>query len=176
LANEEELDLRIELLDSRHHRAVFSCAVEELDRYLHKQARQDLSKRVAAVFVATPDGSTVAGYYTLSAHTLNLGDLPEEAAKRLPKYPHVPVTLLGRLAVDTRFRGRKVGEFLLLDALRRALAGTKQVASAAVVVDAKNAEARRFYARYDFISLPSQPMRMFYLMRTIAKLFPGDAG
>lgn len=175
MADEPEFNFNIEPLNDHHDRAAFSCDVEELDRYLHKQAGQDLKKRVAIVFVATNDGKTVAGYYTLSAHMLNLGDLPADVAKKLPKYPNVPATLLGRLAVSKEFRGRGLGEFLLMDALREALAGTKHVASAAVVVDSKTDDARQFYERYDFIPLPSQPTRLFYLMKTIAALFPNDA-
>jgi predicted GNAT family N-acyltransferase len=121
--------------------------------------------------VATPDGKTIAGFYTLSAHLLDLTDLPIEIVKKLPKYPRLPTTLLGRLAVSLDFRGQRLGEFLLLDALRRALAGSTQVASAVVVVDAKNEEASAFYRRYDFISLPTQPSRLFYLMSSIARLF-----
>jgi ribosomal protein S18 acetylase RimI-like enzyme len=162
---------RIEPLHDRHDRPAFSCGVEPLDHYLKTQAGQNLKKRVAAVFVATPDGKTIAGFYTLSAHLLNLGDLPAEIAKKLPKYPHLPTTLLGRLAVNLDCRGQGLGEFLLLDALRRALAGSRQVASAAVVVDAKNEEASAFYRRYDFVPLPAQPTRLFYLMSSIARLF-----
>ena len=121
--------------------------------------------------MATPDGKTIAGFYTLSAHLLKLGDLPAEIGKKLPKYPDLPTTLLGRLAVSLDFRGQGLGEFLLLDALRRALAGSRQVASAAVVVDAKDEKASAFYRHYDFISLPTQPSRLFYLMSSIARLF-----
>jgi predicted GNAT family N-acyltransferase len=175
LGDEKEFNFKIEPLDNDHDRAAFSCEKEDLNRYLQKQAGQDLKKRVAAVFVATNDGKTVAGYYTLSAHMLNLGDLPERIAKQLPRYPNVPATLLGRLAVSTKYRGQGLGEFLLMDALRQSLAGTKHVASAAVVVDSKDHEAREFYEHYDFTPLPAQPMRLFYLMKTIAALFPGDA-
>jgi predicted GNAT family N-acyltransferase len=175
LADEPEFNFKIEPLDDHHDRAAFSCEVEELNHYLHKQAGQDLKKRVAVVFVATEDGKTVAGYYTLSAHMLNLGDLPAEIAKKLPKYPNVPATLLGRLAVSKEFSGRGLGEFLLMDALRQALAGTKHVASAAVVVDSKSDNTRGFYQHYDFIQLPTQPTRLFYLMKSIALLFPEDA-
>lgn len=166
------ISFKIEPLDDRHDRAAFSCDQEDLDRYLHRQAGQDMKKRVAAVFVATADGKTIDGFYTLSAHMLNLGELPEETAKKLPRYPHVPTTLLGRLAVSRDLRGRGLGEFLLMDALRQALVGTRHVASAAVVVDAKNEAARPFYEHHDFMPLPSQPTRLFYLMKTIAALFP----
>jgi len=172
---EPEINFKIEPLDDGHDRAAFSCNVEDLDHYLRKRAGQDMKKRVAAVFVATADGKTIAGFYALSAHMLNLGELPEEIAKKLPRYPNVPATLLGRLAVSKDWRGRGLGEFLLMAALRQALAGTKHVASAAVVVDAKDAAARQFYEHYDFLPLPSQPARLFYLMKTIAALFPAHA-
>lgn len=171
-----DLNFRIEPLGEHHDRTAFSCGNEELDRYLQKQAGQDMKKRVAVVFVATEDGKAIAGFYTLSAHMLNVGELPEAVAKKLPKYPYVPATLLGRLAVSQNFRGRGLGEFLLMDALKQSLVGTRYVASAAVVVDSKNDDAKGFYERYDFTPLPSQPTRLFYLMKTIAKLFRDDGG
>jgi ribosomal protein S18 acetylase RimI-like enzyme len=168
----EEIQYRIEPLGDKHDRAAFSCGVEALDRYLQKQAGQDVSRRVAAAFIITPGGTTIAGFYTLSAHLVNLADLPESVAERLPRYPNVPATLLGRLAVSGNFRGRGIGELLLLDALQRALGNTREVVSAVVVVDAKDESARGFYLRHDFMPLPAQPNRLFYPMKTIEKLFP----
>ncbi|HWO40034.1 MAG TPA: GNAT family N-acetyltransferase [Candidatus Acidoferrum sp.] len=167
----DETRYRIEPLSVKHDRAVFSCGVEPLDRYLQQQAGQDIRRRVAAAFVITPDGTTIAGFYTLSAHLVNLADLPDNVAKRLPRYPNVPATLLGRLAVSENFRGQGIGALLLLDALRRAFGNTREVASAVVVVDAKDERARGFYLRHDFIPLPTQPHRLFYPMKTIEKLF-----
>jgi predicted N-acetyltransferase YhbS len=102
---------------------------------------------------------------------VNLADLPESIAKRLPRYPNVPATLLGRLAVSESFRGQGIGELLLLDALKRALGNTPEVASAVAVVDAKDERAHRYYSRHDFMPLPTQPNRLFYPMKTIEKLF-----
>lgn len=167
----DETRYRIEPLSVKHDRTAFSCGVEALDRYLQKQAGQDISRRVAAAFVITPDGTTIAGFYTLSAHLVNLADLPENVAKKLPRYPNVPATLLGRLAVSENFRGQGIGELLLLDALQRALGNTREVAAAVVVVDAKDERARGFYLRHDFIPLPTQPNRLFYPVKTIEKLF-----
>jgi GNAT superfamily N-acetyltransferase len=169
--NYDETRYRIESLSVRHDRAAFSCGVEASDRYLQKQSGQDVSRRVAAVFVITSDGTTIAGFYTLSAHLVNLADLPENIAKKLPRYPNVPATLLGRLAVSENFRGQGIGELLLLDALQRALGNTREVASAVVVVDAKDERTRGFYLRHDFVPLPTQPNRLFYPMKTIEKLF-----
>ncbi len=153
---------------AKHNREAFSCGVAALDSYLHRQASQDVSKRVAAAFVMTPDGETIAGFYTLSAHVVSLSDLPANVAKKLPRYPAVPATLLGRLAVSNDFRGKGIGELLLLDAFKRVLANAREGASAAVVVDAKD---DRFYLHQDFIPLPSQPNRLFYPVKTIEKLF-----
>lgn len=83
----------------------------------------------------------------------------------------MPATLLGRLAVSKEFRGRGIGELLLLDAFKRVLVNAREVASAAVVVDAKDERARDFYLRHDFVPLSSQPNRLFYPVKTIEKLF-----
>ena len=163
----------IEPLGPEHDRAAFSCGSKELDSYLQKQAGQDLKKRAAVPFVITPDHRTVAGFYTLSQYALDLGSVPEEVAKRLPKYPMVSATLLGRLAVSSDFRGRGLGERLLMDALHRALDSSQQIASAAVVVDAKDEHAITFYTKYGFIELPSVNRRLFLPMGTIEQLFAG---
>ena len=118
---QDEVQYRTEPLGEKHQRANFSCRVEALDQYLQKQAGQDVAKRVAAAFVITPDGETIAGFYTLSAHMVNLADLPANIAKKLPRYPSVPATLLGRLAVSKDFRGKGIGELLLMDSFKRIL-------------------------------------------------------
>jgi predicted GNAT family N-acyltransferase len=137
--------------------------------YLQRQARQDLERKLAAVFVLTPDSKTISGSYTLSAHSILATDLPEGQAKKLPRFP-LPVTLLGRMGVSQDLHGQRLGEFLLMHALERAWIGSQQVASCAVVVDAK-AGARDFYLKHDFIPFPSQPDRLFLPMTTIEKLF-----
>jgi len=163
------VEYAVEPLGPRHDRTVFSCGVPALDAYLQRQARQDLERKLAAVFVLTPDGKTVAGFYTLSAHSILAADLPEKYPAKLPRFP-LPVTLLGRMALSEDLRGRGLGQFLLMHALERAWLGSKQVASWAMVVDAK-AGARQFYLKHDFIALPSQPDRLFLPMATIEKLF-----
>jgi predicted GNAT family N-acyltransferase len=89
----------------------------------------------------------------------------------LSRYPNVPATFLGRLAVSTAYRGQGIGQLLLLDALRRALLNANQVASSAVVVDAKNEGARNFYLHHEFIALATQPNRLIYPMKAVALLF-----
>jgi predicted GNAT family N-acyltransferase len=162
-------DYKIEPLNSRHDRAAFSCAIPALDIYLLRQARQDLERKLAAVFVLTADSKSIAGFSTLSAHSILAANLPETQAKRLPRFP-LPVTLLGRMAISQERQGQRLGEFLLLHALERSLIGSRQIASWAVVVDAKEG-ARNFYLKHDFIALTSQPDRLFLPMETIEKLF-----
>jgi len=161
----------VEPLGPKHDRAAFSCGVEILDAYLHKQAGQDLKKRVAVPFVITPDGTTIAGYYTLSQYSLQLDEVPAEVAKKLPKYPIVPAALLGRLAVSVAFRGQGHGATLLMDALYRTLQHSREVASAGVIVDAKDAAALAFYTKYGFLELPRIERRLFLPMGTVEQLF-----
>ena len=146
------------------------CAA--LDRYLHQQARQDAEKNVAAPFVLTAaPAPQVLGYYTLSASLVNAGELPDALAKKLPRYPQLPVTLLGRLAVDHRMKGKGIGQFLLLDALRRSLGAAANIAAMAVLVDAKDDAAEAFYRHFSFLPLHQQPRRLFLPMKTVAGLF-----
>lgn len=169
MAEAADTTLRVEVLTSKHDRSRFDCGVEALDRYLRVQAGQDARKNMAAAFVLLGADETIAGYYTLSATAVKLGELPEQVTRKLPRYPLVPATLLGRLAVDRRHRGKGYGRFLLADALYRSL--RSEIASFAVVVDAKDENARRFYERESFLPLPDQPMKLFLPMASIEELF-----
>lgn len=161
--------LRIEILGPQHDRSAFASGVEPLDRYFRAQAGQEARKNIAATFVLILADGSVGGYYTLSATAVKLAELPADTARRLPRYPLVPATLLGRLAVDRRHQGKFYGRFLLADALGRAV--RSEIASFAVVVDATNEAARRFYERESFLPFPDQPMKLFRPMADIAALF-----
>ncbi len=163
----------VEPLRKKHDRNAFSSGSPPLDAYFRTQARQDIEKKVAATFVLRDtETDTIAGFYSLTSTAVPLDEFPPEAtAKKLPKYPLVPATLFARLAVDSAYRGQGLGEFLLLNALERSLEHSKEVASAAVVVDAKDEAARTFYLKHRFLELPDQPMRLFLPMKTVEKLF-----
>jgi len=156
-------------LAGTHARDDFDCGVERLNQYLQAYARQDVARGAASVYVATLiDAPTeIAGYYTLAATAIRLSALPPNAIKKLPRYPMVPSTLLGRLAVTRRNHGRGLGEWLLLDALRRSLDASTTVGSSMVIVDAKNDAAALFYERYGFIRLPQDRSRLVITMKTI---------
>jgi hypothetical protein len=162
-----------ETLGRQHDRASFSCGVPDLDSYLRERALQDQKKHAAVCWVL-PHASSPAqirGYYTLSAYSVGLRDLPDEQARKLPRYPNIPAALLGRLAVDSKERGQRIGEHILMDAMAKVLEQSATIATYALVVDAKDAQAASFYARYDFIALPSNPLRLFLPVATIAQLF-----
>jgi GNAT superfamily N-acetyltransferase len=166
---------RIEPLADSHDRGSFSCGVHPLDTYLRQQIKQDVARRIASAFVLTRDGVEVAGYYTLSSLSLLGVELPEPLAKKLPSRAAVGVTLLGRMAVSEVWKGKQLGRLLLMDALGRALKASRQVASWAVVVDAKEG-ARDFYLKHDFLPLPSQPNRLFLPLKTIEGRLRADPG
>ena len=116
----------------------------------------------------------LAGYYTLSADNIDSGDLAEGIVTQLnlPRYPYIGATLIGRLARDLVYKGQGVGELLLVDALQKSLYMSRKIASAAVVVDAKDEKAHQFYVDFGFIPFPdSKKKRLFLPMSTIEKTF-----
>lgn len=164
--------ITIELLDrNRHDRMGFDCGVPALNTYLQRQAAQDAGKRAAVVYVAAIEPPAIAGYYTLSQFSIDLAAIPEITVKRLARYPMVPATLLGRLAVSSAMKGKRLGETLLFDALRRSLAQSAHIASAGVVVDAKDENAAAFYRRYGFSSVLGAEGRLILHMKDIQQMF-----
>jgi GNAT superfamily N-acetyltransferase len=162
---------RFEPLGRQHQRDEFQCGHDALDRYLRQQARQEADKHVAAPFVLVEgDSPSVLGYYTLSASSISTADVAPEMASKLSRYPQLPVTLIGRLAVDHRLKGRGRGAFLLMDALRRCFEHAASVAAVAIVVDAKDEAAAAFYRHFRFFALQKDPRRLYLPMRTVAQL------
>lgn len=150
---------RIELLSKEHNRTAFMCGVEALDRYFREQAMQDMRRRAASCYVAIDSAtSAIAGYYTLAAGSIPLIDLPEDLIKKLPRYPSVPVALLGRLAVDKNFQGKSLGSALLGNAIQRTL--RSEIAVTAIVVTAKDEQAEAFYRHHDFVNYGSLPRQL----------------
>jgi GNAT superfamily N-acetyltransferase len=166
---EQKRSHRIERLGEQHDRTSFTSGSEELDRYFRSQVGQDIRRRVASCFVLVAENGSVDGFYTLASTSIALADLPSALAKKLPRYPSVPATLMGRLAVEKRAYGRGLGELLLLDAFNRTL--RSEIASYAFVVDAKDEKAEGFYRRYNFLQLATAGRRLFLPMSEIAALF-----
>jgi len=161
-------NLVIEPLNTTHDRADFHCDVEALDRYIHKQAGQDIKRRISRIFVATlPDNpKKVVGYYSLSTLSIELNQLPEKLARKLPKHP-VPAALIGRLAVSKTAQGHGIGKMLLADAIKRTLSVSVQIAIYAMVVDAIDDKAKDFYKQFGFTRLSDDSPRLFLPLKSI---------
>ena len=155
---------QIEPLGAGHDRKGFSCGVAALDRYLQQQASQDIRRRISNCFVACDETGVIAGYYTFAATSFPLADLPADDAKRLPRYELLPAGLVGRLAVDHRFRGQRLGGALVLDAVQRAARADSAIY--ALVVDAKDEQAAAFYEHLGFRRFASRPMSLYLPIAT----------
>jgi ribosomal protein S18 acetylase RimI-like enzyme len=150
---------RIEPLSGHHDRSQFFSGSEALDRYFREQASQDIKRRIATCFVALSIANIdAAGYYTLTASSVALSAFSPEIVKKLPRYPVVPAALLGRLAVSRDYQGQGLGGVLLADALKRT--SRAELGVFAMVVDAKDAAAQRFYEHYGFTRLPGEARRL----------------
>ncbi len=139
-------------------RAGFDCGSEPLNRYFKELVTQDVSRNLASCFVAydianEPSNVTPLGYYTLSSASVPMLDLPIALTKKLPRYPSVPAVRLGRLAVSMQAQGKGLGGVLLVDAIARTQ--RSDIAAYAMVVDAKDEAAVRFYEHFGFVRFSS---------------------
>ena len=150
---------RIEPLSGAHDRSQFVSGSEALDRYFQTQASQDIKRRIATCCVAVEEKRReVVGYYTLTATSVALSAFSPEIVKKLPRYPVVPAVLLGRLAVTRRHQGQGLGGVLLADALKRT--SRAELGVFAMLVDAKDEAAQRFYEHHGFTLLPGDQRRL----------------
>ena len=164
---------RVEALSPAHDRKTFSSGSEPLDRYLRELATQDVKRRVSNCFVALDDADVIAGYYTFAATSLPLTELSAEEAKRLPRYTLMPAGLIGRLAVDERFQGQRLGGALVLDAAARAARADSAIF--ALVVDAKDDAAITFYEHLQFRRFTSRPATLFLPVATALQALNAQA-
>lgn len=156
----------IERLSPHHDRHDFDCGVAELNSYLQKYSGQHERKGIGRTYVAIRDGEMrVLGYYTISSSAVAFDVVPEN----LPRHP-VPVALMGRLAVDNDARGQRLGETLLIHALRSAFRAARIVGVYAVVVDAIDESAKSFYLKYGFKELTDDHLHLYLPMKAIEKL------
>jgi GNAT superfamily N-acetyltransferase len=158
-------NLIIEPLNTSHDRPGFQCGESSLDEYIKKQAKQDVKRRVSRVFVAREldKPGIILAYYTLS--TLSI-ELPPPLARKLPRHP-IPAALIGRLAVSQQVQGYGVGRMLVADAIKRILGVSNEIAIYAVVVDALNEGARRFYQQFGFVPLNVHSRRLFIPLKSL---------
>jgi hypothetical protein len=164
---------RIEPLSSAHDRARFVSGSAPLDRYLREQASQDIKRRIVTCFVAVDIVSQdVVGFYTLTATSIALDALAPELTKKLPRYPLVSAALLGRLAIAAASsQGKGLGAALLADAFLRV--ARVEMGVYAMLVDAKDEAAQRFYERFGFTSLAGEQRRLVLPIATAVRAMEG---
>lgn len=156
----------IDRLEPSHDRASFSCGEASLDSYIARQARQDMDRGLCVCYVLhEQDDAKIIGFYTLSATAIEPTSIDPSIARRLGRYRVLPATLIGRLAVDRAYQQQRIGELLLADAARRALAASKtEVGSVLIVVDAIDDRAKSFYQHFGFRRIPDDDRRLYLPM------------
>lgn len=149
-------------LDGHHDRKSFSCGEPSLDRYLKEQVNQDQKRALARcyVMVGEAEPTRILGYYTLSAHSVRLHDLPDDARKGVP-YREVPGVIIGRLAVSSTLQGQGMGERLLAAAVEHCTRLESQLGLRVIVVDALSERAAKFYEKFGFTRFEGEELRLF---------------
>ncbi|MHB1457573.1 MAG: GNAT family N-acetyltransferase [Armatimonadota bacterium] len=150
-----------------HNRRGFDCGEPELNDYLMFIARQHVDKGFAQVWVAASESGSadIIGYYTLSMTSLE----PINALENIG-IKKIPALLLGKLAVDQKYKGQRIGERLLMHAQRCALLLAREVGIHALVVDALHENAADFYRKYDFMELTKDGLRYYKTLADIRKM------
>lgn len=153
----------------KHDRTAFTSGNDRIDAYFRQTVSQDVKRGYAACFVLVGKATgKLAGFYTLSSHSIPLTELPAEMAKKLPRYPSVPAVLIGWLGRDVRFRGQHVGSMLLADAITRLAAAP--IGVHALCADAIDAPAAAFYREHQFQPFANRPSTFYLPMKTALAL------
>ena len=156
-------------------RSAFASGHERIDRYFRETVSQDIKRSYAACYVLVEKASgKIAGFYTLSSHSIALTDIAPELAKKMPRYPSVPAVLIGWLGRDLAFRGQAIGSLLLYDAIARL--ATSPVGIHALCADAIDEAAGAFYQAHQFRPFLSRPQSLYLPMKTALALVGSAAG
>jgi GNAT superfamily N-acetyltransferase len=165
----EKSKWREEPIARRHDRKGFDCGSQELNTYLERYARQNHESGGAKTFVAVlpAEPAQVLGYYSISPGSLEFARVPSGLTRKLGRY-EVPVFRLARLAVSHSLQGRGLGGELLLAAGTRSLAVAAEVGGVALAIDAKDAQAARWYERFGAIGLLGDQLKLILPLSVIA--------
>jgi GNAT superfamily N-acetyltransferase len=151
-------------LTADHDVAAFACGNPMLDDWLRQRALKNES-RFSRTYVVCGD-DRVVGYYCIAAGAVKRAALPGRLRRNAPDT--VPVTVIGRLAVDQTCKGRGLGSDLLADALRRIAVASQSIGIGAVLVQAKDANARAFYmACAEWLEYPAESRTLFLPIETV---------
>lgn len=150
----------------------FDCGKEPLDRFLKRYALISQKAGSAQTYVACRGDRRIAGYYSLAVGAVEHAEAPQRVSKGLARHA-VPVMLLARLAVDRQAQGQGLGKALLKDALLRTADAAQIAGIRALLVHAKDDEARAWYERFDFEPSPTDPWHLFLLLKDLRSLTGG---
>lgn len=157
----------IEKLRADHVLEGFDCGKPELNQFLLRHALPNQRADGALTYVLAKDRK-VLGYYSLAAGAASYDQAPGRVRKGLARHP-VPVIVLARLAVDRALHGRSLGPALLKDALLRSASAAGTIGARALLVHAKDIEARRFYLHFGFEPSYTDPLHLFLIMKDIRR-------
>ena len=152
-------------LDATHDVESFACGKPPLDRFLKRFALATQRAGGSQTYVAC-QGSTVLAYYSLAVGSVEYSDAPLRVGKGLARHP-IPVIILARLAVDRAWRGRSLGKAPVKDALVRTAEAADIAGIRALLVHAKDEEARAWYDALGFEPSPTDPYHLFMLMKDL---------
>lgn len=159
-------------LTAAHDVYAFACGKPALERFLHRHALVNQKAGGARTYVVCRGETRVVGYFSLAVGAVEHAAAPARVAKGLARHP-IPVMVLARLAVDRTAQGQGLGAALLKDALLRTAQAADIAGIRALLVHAKDAEARAWYERFDFEPSPSDPLHLFLLLKDLRALM-GD--
>jgi len=155
------------LLDRHHQVEDFDCGSEPLNNYLKNFALINNQNGSAKTYIALK-GADVVGYYTLTLGSIAKAETPRRVGKGLAKHP-VPLVIIARLAVDKNEQRKGIGKALLRDALLRIIPASESIGGRAVLVHAKDAQAKSFYEQFGFAPSPIEPLYLYLLIKDIKK-------
>jgi len=158
----------IEKLRAKHMLDSFDCGKDELNRFLKRQAWTNQQANSAQTYVLTQD-LAVVGYYSLAAGAVTHDAATERVKKGQARHP-IPVILLARLAVDRSLQGKGIGPALLKDALVRTASAAATIGARALLVHAKDDNAKTFYEHFNFEPSPSDGYHLYLIMKDLQRL------
>ena len=156
-----------ERLNADHDLTQFSCGEPSLDHWLRNRALQNEKTGASRTYVVCA-GSCVVGYYALAAGAVAHTEATSRAERNMPD--PVPVILIGRLAMDSRFQSRGIGADLLRDAVLRTLQAAEIAGIRAILVSAISANAKTFYEKFGFISSPANPQTLMITVTEASRM------
>ena len=143
----------------------FNCGEQTLDDWLKRRAMSNQFSGATRTFVVVDEQSHVLGYYAMATGAVSHQAATSSVRRNMPD--PVPVMVLGRLAVDRRVQGIRIGAAMLQDAVKRAIVVSQNTGVRALLVHTLNDRAKQFYEHYGFQESPQHPMTLMLRLSTI---------